>query len=156
MSGVDKAAKEIHRTLKPGGTATVLIWTVMPHISVLQDAHWRTRGKDAPMPSLLPCEKQFTKDDLAKTLKSGGFVDVETRDLVIKIKMQDLEHWAQLAWSFLGTLPGPEQWLEHDEENWDEAIKIIIEGIKNHPLSVIGENGEFFMGFEGAFCVAKK
>lgn len=156
MPGVDKAAKEIYRTLQPGGTATALVWSSMPHVSVLQEAHWKTRGKDAPMPELLPCEKPFTMDDLADNLKAGGFKGVEAHKLDIKIRMQDLEHWAQLAWSYLGGLSGAAKWSKQDEEKWDEAIEMIIEGIKKHPLSVIGENNEFFMGFECAIAVATK
>lgn len=52
----DTAARQIYRTLKPGGIAVASIWVYMPHVEALQHAHWLTRGRDGPMPVLLPLE----------------------------------------------------------------------------------------------------
>jgi hypothetical protein len=78
----------------------------MPHIDALQQAHWRTRGRDGPMPALLPIEG-FKEPDLRKALHAGGFkpenFDCSEKECFLKVP--DMKRWAQLAWSYLGHLP---------------------------------------------------
>lgn len=156
----EKAGKEIYRTLKPGGTAIAMIWTTMPHVRVLQEAHWTTRGRDGPMPAFLPDEPLFTGEDLVNLLKSGGFKEVETHELHIKVRIGnrtgDMERWAQLAWSYLGRLSGPEEWKRDDEAKWDEAIRYITEGLQQDGRTERGADGSVFMKFVASVAVAKK
>jgi ubiquinone/menaquinone biosynthesis C-methylase UbiE len=72
LSDHDNAAKQVYRTLKPGGMAIASIWLDMPHVNALHHAHWRTRGKKAPLPTLLPMEG-LGEDELRKPLEAGGF-----------------------------------------------------------------------------------
>jgi len=79
----------------------------MPHVDALQHAHWRIRGKDSPMPALLPLEG-FKERDLRNALEAGGFEEgkISCSEKECFLKVSDLKRWAQLAWSYLGALPG--------------------------------------------------
>jgi hypothetical protein len=92
----DIAAKQVHRTMKPGDTALVSIWTYMPHVNALQHGHWRTRGKEGPKPVLLPREG-FQEKDLVKALRVGGFDNIDCHKKDFFVRIPDLKQWAQLA-----------------------------------------------------------
>lgn len=111
----DSASAQIYRTLKPGGTAVASVWIFMPHVDALQHAHWRTRGQDCPMPTLLPLEG-FQEPDLRNTLEFGGFKpeNICCQDVECHLRVPDLKRWAQLAWSYLGHRPSG--WSQSDEE----------------------------------------
>ncbi|KAJ0121083.1 Ubiquinone/menaquinone biosynthesis C-methyltransferase UbiE [Diaporthe amygdali] len=151
----DAAARQVYRTLKPGGIAIASIWIFMPHVDALQHAHWRTRGRDGPMPTLLPLEG-FQEADLRKALEAGGFqsdnIDCSTKDCYLKIP--DLKRWAQLAWSYLGTLPTG--WTQNDEDKWDEAIADIVEELKSGDGISQNEQGETVLKMIACVAVAKK
>lgn len=151
----DAAAREVYRTLKPGGIAVASIWVFMPHVDALQHAHWRTRGRDGPMPTLLPIEG-FQEANLRKALEVGGFqsgnITCSTKDCYLKIP--DLKRWAQLAWSYLGTLPTG--WAQNDEDKWDEAIEDIVEELKSGDGISQNEQGETVLKMIACVAVAKK
>ncbi|OTA56915.1 S-adenosyl-L-methionine-dependent methyltransferase [Hypoxylon sp. EC38] len=151
----DKAAAQVYRTLKPGGTAIASIWIYMPHVDALQHAHWRTRGRDGPMPVLLPLEG-FQEADLRKALEVGGFKgkDITFSEKDCFLKISDLKRWAQLAWSYLGTLPSG--WSQNDEDKWDEAIADIVEQLKSGDGISKNEKGETVLRMVACIAVAKK
>ncbi|KAF3771421.1 S-adenosyl-L-methionine-dependent methyltransferase [Cryphonectria parasitica EP155] len=151
----DAAAKEVYRTLKPGGTAIASIWIFMPHVDALQHAHWRSRGRDGPMPTLLPLEG-FQEADLRKALTAGGFkpenITCSTKDCYLSIP--DLQRWAQLAWSYLGTLPSG--WSQNDEDKWNEVIDDIVEQLKSGDGISKNEQGETVLKMIACVAVATK
>lgn len=151
----DAAARQVYRTLKPGGTAIASIWVSMPHVDALQQAHWRTRGKDGPMPTLLPLEG-FQEADLRKSLEAGGFkagnITCSNKDCYLRVP--DLRRWAQLAWSYLGPLP--DGWTQDDEEKWDEAIDDIVDGLQSGDGITQNEQGETVLKMIASVAVASK
>ncbi|KAI3334031.1 S-adenosyl-L-methionine-dependent methyltransferase [Ustulina deusta] len=153
----DEAARRIHRTLKPGGVAVATIWVFMPHVGALQRAHWRTRGKDGPMPTLLPTEN-FQEADLRATLQVGGFkpenIACTSTTAHLKVPPDGLKRWAQLAWSYLGSLPSG--WSQSDEDHWDETIDDIAEQLQSGEGITVGANGETIMEMRAVVAVAKK
>ncbi|KAI1383536.1 S-adenosyl-L-methionine-dependent methyltransferase [Hypoxylon trugodes] len=149
----DEAAKQVYRTLKPGGVAIATVWTSMPHVRALQHAHWRTRGKEGPMPSLLPLE-DFTEEDLRAALRVGGFRDISCSEKAFYLKVSDMKRWAQLAWSYLGHLPTG--WSQSDEDKWDEAIDDVVEQLKSGDGITTDDRGEVVMKMIAVVAVAKK
>lgn len=149
------AAGEMYRTLRPGGTAVASVWTSMPHVDALQHAHWRTRGKEGPMPALLPLEG-FLEADLRRALEAGGFEaeNISCVDKVCYLKVPDLRRWAQLAWSYLGALPSG--WTQNDEHKWEEAIDDIVEGLQGGDGITKNEQGETVMKMVACVAVATK
>src|SRR5687768_12904972 len=102
----------------------------MPHVEALQQAHWKTRGKNGPMPTLLPLEG-FQEKDLRETLAVGGFKpeNIKCYGKNCYLKVTNLKRWAQLAWSYLGPLPSG--WNPEDEYKWDEAIEEIVNQLQS-------------------------
>ncbi|KAI0508623.1 S-adenosyl-L-methionine-dependent methyltransferase [Xylaria bambusicola] len=150
----DQAARQVYRTLKPGGLAVATVWIFMPHVEALQHAHWRTRGRDGPMPALLPLEN-FKESDLRQALQVGGFKDedISCSEKVCYLKVPDMRRWAQLAWSYLGHLPTG--WSQTDEDKWDEAIDDIVDQLSSGD-GIVVENGETVMRMIAVVAVAKK
>jgi ubiquinone/menaquinone biosynthesis C-methylase UbiE len=91
----DLAAKQIYSTVKPGGTAVASVWVYMPHVAAMQHAHWRTRGRDGPMPTLPPMENCQEKD-LRSALVAGGFKDgkIMTVEKDFYVAIPDLARWS--------------------------------------------------------------
>lgn len=151
----EKAAKAIYRTLKPGGLAVASVWIYMPHVEALQHAHWRTRGKEGPMPTLLPLE-HYEEADLRNALASGGFKpgNISCSEKVCYLRVPDLKRWAQLAWSYLGALPSG--WSQNDEDKWDEALADIVEQLESGDGISKNEKGETVLKMVAVIAVAKK
>ncbi|KAI1402585.1 S-adenosyl-L-methionine-dependent methyltransferase [Hypoxylon fuscum] len=151
----DNAAKHVYRTLKPDGIAIATVWTYMPHVDALQHAHWRTRGKEGPMPSLLPLEG-FQESDLREILQVGGFKagNISFSEVDCFLKISDLKRWAQLAWSYLGHLPSG--WSQSDEDKWDEAVADIVSELKSGDGISKNEKGETVLRMVACVAVAKK
>lgn len=149
------AAKQVYRTLKPGGIAVASIWVSMPHVDALQRAHWRTRGKDGPMPTLLPLDG-FQEVHLRESLVVGGFkaenITCSNKDCYLKIP--DLRRWAQLAWSYLGQLPGG--WAQNDEDKWEEAITDIVQGLQAGNGITQNDQDETVLKMVACVAVARK
>jgi hypothetical protein len=151
----DLAAKQIYRTIKTGGTAVVSVWVYMPHVAALQHAHWRTRGRDGPMPTLLPLE-DYQEKDLRAALVAGGFDDdkIKTVEKDFHVAIPDLARWSQLAWSYLGTLPSG--WSQNDEDKWDEAVNDITEQMRSGDGISTNERGETVLRMVACIAVATK
>jgi SAM-dependent methyltransferase len=149
------AAEQIYRTLKPDGIAIASIWIYMPHVDALQHAHWRTRGKNGPMPTLLPLEG-FKESDLKNALEAGGFEEgkISFSKKECFLEVSDLKRWAQLAWSYLGTLPSG--WSHSDEDKWDEAIADIVEQLASGDGISKNEKGETVLRMVACVAIAKK
>jgi hypothetical protein len=151
----DTAAKQVYRTLRPGGIAVSSIWIYMPHAEALQHAHWRTRGRDGPMPTLLPVEG-FNEADLRKSLQVGGFKDKDiiSYEKSCYLRISNLKRWAQLAWSYLGSIPSG--WSQDDEDKWDEAIDDIVQQLQSGDGISTNEKGETLLRMVAIVAVAKK
>lgn len=151
----DAADKQVYLTLKPGGTAVASVWISMPHVDALQRAHWRTRGRDGPMPTLLPLEG-FQEADLRKSLEAGGFkaesIVCSNKDYYLEVA--NLRRWAQLAWSYLGPLPTG--WTQNDEDKWEEAIAIIMDGLQSGDGITQTEKDETTLKMTACVAVARK
>ncbi len=109
------------------------------------------------MPTLLPIEN-FQEADLRATLQVGGFkpenIACTSTTAHLKVPPDGLKRWAQLAWSYLGSLPSG--WSQSDEDHWDEAIDDIVEQLQSGEGITVGANGETIMEMRAIVAVAKK
>ncbi|OAL05252.1 S-adenosyl-L-methionine-dependent methyltransferase [Phaeosphaeriaceae sp. SRC1lsM3a] len=125
-AGLD-GAKEIHRTLKPGGTAIVNCWQ---HITWLPPFMRTVMATRPGPPSSPPPISWADGTQLQKIMKEAGFEEskmrVETSEAWAKTS--DLRAWAEKAWAFLGGIPGG--WKEDDEERWEEAVDVFVAGLE--------------------------
>lgn len=121
-----------------------------PTARTLADAR-QGRAYAGPIPL-----KGFKEPDLRKALETGGFrpdnICCYTKDCFLTTP--DLRHWAQLAWSYLGTLPNG--WSQNDEDNWEETLADIVEHLgSGHGISK-NEKGDAVLTMVACIAVAKK
>lgn len=124
------AAKQLYRTIKPGGKAVICTWAYMPHDLPLKKAHTTTRGQEAA-----PLRIQWGGDLLAEKFVrdfylSGGFEEekIDIRQFSMPHRLPDVKVWAEGLWSFLGDTK--EGWSQEDEVKWDEAVQTIVDEVK--------------------------
>ncbi|CAI6334283.1 unnamed protein product [Periconia digitata] len=121
-------ARELLRTLEPGGTGVITVWKDSPMINVTIDAHHQTRGKEAPLPPLVALSL-YSVDELKKALDGAGYGNVSYVDMTAYADMDDIKEWATIAWSFLAQPSGG--WTKADEDSWDTAISIMVDGLSS-------------------------
>lgn len=118
------AAKHILRTLQPGGTGVVTVWSEMPWHLAFQNAHHKTRGENEPMAPYLSMS-WYKKEKLEQVLTDAGCKDVKfIQKSGWAVLGTDLRHWVTIAWTFLAAPVGG--WQQRDEDKWDEAIDSIV------------------------------
>jgi hypothetical protein len=73
------------------------------------------------------------------------------------LRIQNLEHWSKLAWSFLGAPMGPAGgWVEEDEERFDEAVGIVYEELMRNGKAVSDGAGGAEIRMVATIAIAKK
>jgi SAM-dependent methyltransferase len=127
-AGLD-GAKEIYRTLQPGGTAVVNCWETITWLLPFKLVHEALRpGKPYPAPPVLWSDGK----QIQKVMLEAGFSREEMR--VEKSEAWattgEIRSWAEKSWAFLGGLGG---WAETDEERWDEAVDLLVAHILAQP-----------------------
>lgn len=126
--GLD-SAKEIFRTLKPGGRAAVTTWATMPHGKAVDEVHHALRGDDAEIMFAMP-ERWWTASHLESVMRQGGFdkTEVKTCEVELRIEEGELRAQAEMIWSLRGIPKGG--WTSADEENWDKAVDLLVERMR--------------------------
>jgi SAM-dependent methyltransferase len=121
-SGGLDGAKEIYRTLKPGGTTVVNCWETLAWLLPFKLVHEALRpGRPYPAPPILWNDGK----QIQKVILEAGFTQENMRVEKSEAwaKTSDIRGWAEKSWAFLGGLGG---WLETDEERWDEAVELMV------------------------------
>jgi ubiquinone/menaquinone biosynthesis C-methylase UbiE len=149
------AAKQIFRTLSPGGTAAATTWLEMPYAAPMKAAHAATRDKDVALPFVIP-EVWSTPTYLKDVLHKGGFLESKIKMSVSDVYMdlKDIQELATIVWSYLG-IPGG-GWTENDEWNWDKAIDVFVEVLEKGGNYQKLESGEGRVKFVANIAIATK
>ncbi|KAF1944757.1 hypothetical protein EJ02DRAFT_452101 [Clathrospora elynae] len=127
-AGLD-GAKEIHRTLQPGGTAMVNCWEALAWLAPFKLTHKVLRPeKPYPTPPVLWNDGT----QIQKVMLEAGFAKDKMRVEKSEAwaRTRDLRTWAELSWAFLGGLGG---WTETDEARWDEAVDLMVKYMLEQP-----------------------
>jgi len=149
--GLD-AAKEIYRTLKPGGTAVVNCWQSMAWLQPIREVHTLTRPN---RPWLLPVISWSDGTQLRKVMEEAGFKSDNIKETTSDAYATtiDLHDWAETTWAYLGGMPG---WAESDEEKWDEAVTLLEKKLREAPGLSVSESGEIRLPARQNIVVATK
>jgi SAM-dependent methyltransferase len=124
------AAKEIYRTLKPGGTAMVNCWGEESWLVPILAANDETRpGRPFPTPLVQWSDGKH----IQKIMKEAGFKDnitIQSSKAWITVKKDKMREWAESLWALVGGMVG---WAEGDEGMWNKAVDKIIESASAQP-----------------------
>ncbi|KAH6642174.1 S-adenosyl-L-methionine-dependent methyltransferase [Boeremia exigua] len=136
-AGLD-GAKEIYRTLQPGGTAVVNCWAYVTWLLPVKTVHDIIRpGKPFPTPVIAWHDRQH----IQKVMREAGFrgedMRIESSDAWAVVKREGLREWAEKSWAYLGGIAG---WFEEDEKTWDQAVDKLVELLLVQPGTMV--NGD--------------
>lgn len=124
-----EAAKQIRRTVRPGGTAAVAVWDEVPWATAVENAHRKTRG-DVPMGPFMS-KIVYQQSHLDKALKAAGWEKIKYIRKEVWLSLgTDISRWATITWSIGGV--AAEGWTQKDEDEWDTAITTIVEDVKKN------------------------
>lgn len=151
-AGLD-GAREIYRTLQPGGTAVVNCWADVTWLLPVRAVHEHIRpGKPFPTPVVAWHDGKH----IQKVMRDAGFKEegmrIERSDAWAVVKRSGLREWAEKSWAYLGGIAG---WFEGDQEAWDEAVDKLVELLLAQSGTVV-EGDEVKMKASQWVVVAKK
>ncbi|KAI0165387.1 S-adenosyl-L-methionine-dependent methyltransferase [Hypoxylon sp. FL1284] len=115
------AAKEMYRTLKPGGTAITAFWLSIPQGKSAQAARRAVWGPDARL-VVEPKPEHSDRGYIRSLLVEAGFKfeDVRLYEKSAFLPVKNIDEFANAIWSAIGQPPGG--WKEDDEEKWETAV----------------------------------
>lgn len=133
-AGLD-GVKEVHRTLKPGGTALINCWESITWMAPIVLVHKQFRG-DAQFPA--PPINWSDGQRLRKILLEAGFEEDKLRqerhEVVATIPEADFRDWTEKTWAYLAGIGG---WHQVDNEKWDEEVDRLVDVLKQQPGTMI-------------------
>lgn len=151
--GID-AVKEVHRTLKPGGTAVFNSWKYVPNMEPIQVAAKETRPEGTPLPRA-GLEKWSRADFLKSVVEKGGFQQIAMEESPVSVTVCEMDRYASMLWSFIGGT-STAGWLQSDEENWDSAIDIVKREVRKTPGYKELPDGRIHLQFVANIAIATK
>lgn len=118
-----RAAREIHRVLRPRGRVAIAVWGPRkrnPWLGVVFDAVSAQTGMTLPPPGVPGPFALEDRDQLAAILRDGGLADVVVEEVPIRTHNANFDEW----WSRTSALAGPLQaMLANLPEAASEAIR---------------------------------
>ncbi|KAF2281478.1 S-adenosyl-L-methionine-dependent methyltransferase [Westerdykella ornata] len=153
-AGLD-GAREVYRTLKPGGFAVVNCWKRIGWMFPIMTVHKKFRG-DAPFPA--PPINWTDGQHLRKIMIETGFPEeklkLESQDVVIELDEASGEYreWVEKSWAYLAGIGG---WKPEDEEKWDEEVDMLAAVLKQAPTTKV-EGGKVVLPASQWVAIAEK
>ncbi|KAG9191034.1 hypothetical protein G6011_09122 [Alternaria panax] len=149
-TGLD-GAKEIYRTLRPGGTAVVNCWEDITWLPPFALVHQALRpGKPYPAPPISWKDGRQIQNVMLEAGFSRENMRVEKSEAWAKTT--DMRDWAEKSWAYLGNIGG---WTETDGERWEEAVDLLMKHIlEQDGTKKVGE--ELWMRASQWVIIAKK
>ncbi|KAK8090371.1 hypothetical protein PG997_005332 [Apiospora hydei] len=119
-----RAAREMHRTLRPGGTTVTAFWLQIPQGECAGATRRALYGGGAENARLAvePHPEHTDREYLRSLLVRGGFAfdEVELYEKSVFLPVRDIDEFAAAVWSAIGVPTGG--WTQRDEEDWDAAV----------------------------------
>lgn len=149
------AAKEMYRTLKPGGTAITAFWLRIPQGESAGETRRRIWGPDAP-PAIEPHPRHKDAAFNHELLVQGGFksADAQLYEKSAVLPVDDLDEFACAIWSAIGELAGG--WTQDDEVRWEEAIAIYKEVLSQKKGFHVDRDGNVSFEAVAQIAIVKK
>ncbi|KAF2690567.1 S-adenosyl-L-methionine-dependent methyltransferase [Lentithecium fluviatile CBS 122367] len=149
------AAKEMYRTLKPGGTATTAFWLSIPHGESAGETRRQIWGPGATL-AIEPHPRHKDPTFNPELLARGGFnlADVQLYEKVATLHVEDLDEFACAIWSAIGEPPGG--WKQEDEDRWEEAIAMYKKVLSQKEGFHVNEDGSTTLEARAQIAIVQK
>ena len=129
-----QAAREISRTLKPGGKAVVTSWKDSDFFRMVFDVQEIVRPAK-PLHSLPMIETWRKKETMIDTMTAGGFSDVNMEVYPVNLTGPTLDDLVvSCAENFRGIIG--DQWTSEEKEKIDAAFKEVLCSVDKAYLSI--------------------
>ncbi|KAK8105167.1 uncharacterized protein PG998_004576 [Apiospora kogelbergensis] len=131
------SAREIHRTLRPGGLAVVATWEDLPSMAVFRQAVEELRGveggrPEGALPDMLQMHAYGGRQVEQALLKAGFPSDgMRVERHSTEIRVANARRWCEIGWSICGTTGG--KWIQHDEDSWEQVIEYAQQALVTGP-----------------------
>lgn len=153
MPSPQKAAAEMYRTLKPGGTAVSAFWSQQPTGFSLTEAHYAMRAPGRKL-KLEPPKESLDPEVMKGYMQSGGFEDVQMHFHTVLLDVPDVRKYVNGLWAVIGETK--DGWKQEDEDNWDACVDKAVEILKKAKGVEDLGNGHVKVEMIAMVAVAKK
>ncbi|RYP23992.1 hypothetical protein DL767_008697 [Monosporascus sp. MG133] len=119
----DQGAREIFRTLKPGGTAIVTSWRNLGYLQLIQESQQAVRPQE-PVVKLPISEAWFQLSHLEQTLRKGGFEQVEISTPTVHYASDNVEGICALLLSSFRRLI--QEWSGEEQEKFKGTLQALV------------------------------
>lgn len=116
-----KGARELHRTLKPGGVTAATTWKRVDWLPLLHEVEELLKPGQ-PKTTLPFLEPWQVPGKLAQTLRDGGFQKVEESEIEAVAWWDDVEAAAHWITATLKMMVGP-SWSEGEKEMMEDGFR---------------------------------
>ncbi|KAK7981144.1 hypothetical protein PG989_013601 [Apiospora arundinis] len=149
------AAKEMYRTLRPGGTAVTAFWLQIPQGECAQETRRAVYGPDARL-AVEPKPEHKDRDYIRSVLIQGGFGfdDVQLHEKSAFLPVKSLDEFALAIWSAIGVPPGG--WTQHDEDTWDATVAKYKELLQKRSGFSLDEQGNITLEAIAQVAIVRK
>ena len=135
-----EAAREIYRTLKPGGKAIVTCWKASALFQIIFDVQSIVRPAD-PLQSLSVVEAWSKEETMKAAMHSGGFTDVTMESLAVDLVRPTLDDLVtSCAENFRGMIGN--RWTADERARIDAATKEVLVSRGSEYLSINTPNSK--------------
>jgi len=118
-----QGAKEIFRTLKPGGVAYVTCWKEIIFVPIFYEVQKIVHPAKNMVLHML--ETWRNRETLEETMKKGGFSQLEIEVKDVMIVQKDMEELVDSLAIHLQDIVG-EEWTEKEKEQIKQATKTVV------------------------------
>ena len=146
-----RGAREIYRTLKPGGRAAVTTWKFSGNSPVFYAAQEAIQPATPIMDN--PLEKWEPKATLGNTLREGGFTDIKIEEVGAKYVWKDPQRFLAGLMDNIGLILGS-MWSDQGKDRVPSALQKVLDEQPN--LSFVDENGSRALRVVAWVAIAKR
>ena len=129
-----EAAREIYRTLKPGGKAIVTCWKASALFQIIFDVQ-RIIQPVSPLEGLPKLDAWCKEDTIKSVMQAGGFKDVTMTTLPVDLMGPTLDHLVTSCAENLKGIVGT-QWTAEEKNKMEAATKEVLLANGHHYLSI--------------------
>ncbi|RSL41413.1 hypothetical protein CEP54_015831 [Fusarium duplospermum] len=132
-----KGAKEIWRTLQPGGVALVTIWTAPRNIDVIRDVQMQIKPDDPPFQ--IPVSPEWLKTEhTAGLLNQAGFQDIQASEVEVHFGGETAEAVADILVEGVGAMVFA-AWTDDEKK---KARELLVDAVNKVGVTFTREDGQ--------------